>query len=191
MKGLSSFGEPMQQHTGRRSSQRPARSNGGATRGVEAVPWLGLERYIWRWHGLAWLPLPFQRRCSGELTLEYVPRDDGLVAVVSACRDEAGRLSEAHGVLRQSEPLREPARLQLRFAPAWLHRLRFVWNEHWVIALDADYRWAVVGEPRRRYLWILGREPRMDYHLFEELKAIPRRMGYDLAPLLVSRQRTD
>jgi apolipoprotein D and lipocalin family protein len=48
-----------------------------------------------------------------------------------------------------------------------------------------------VGEPRRRYLWILAREPRMDYHLFEELKAIARRMGYDLAPLLVSRQRMD
>ena len=188
MRGLSSFGEPMQQDTGRRSP-RPVRSTGATARGVEAVPWLDLERYIGRWHGLAWLPLPFQRRCSGELTLEYTPRDDGLVAVVSACRDEDGRLSEAHGVLRQPEPLREPARLQLRFAPAWLNRLRLVWNEHWVIALDADYRWAVVGEPRRRYLWILGREPRMDYHLFEELKAIPRRMGYDLAPLLVARQR--
>jgi apolipoprotein D and lipocalin family protein len=181
----------MQQHTGRRSSQPPARAAGTTERGVEAVPWLDLERFIGHWHGLAWLPLPFQRRCSGELTLEYAPRDDGLVAVTSACRGEDGRLSEAHGVLRQPEPLREPARLQLRFAPAWLDRLRFVWSEHWVIGLDPDYRWAVVGEPRRRYLWILSREPRMDYHLFEELKAIPRRMGYDLAPLLVSRQRSD
>ncbi|UGB45285.1 lipocalin family protein [Frateuria edaphi] len=181
----------MQLHTGRRSSQRPARAAVTAARGVEAVPWVDLERYIGRWHGVAWLPLPFQRRCMGELTLEYAPRDDGLVAVVSACRGEDGRLSETHGVLRQPEPLREPARLQLRFAPAWLDRLRFVWNEHWVIGLDRDYRWAVVGEPRRRYLWILGREPRMDYQLLEELKAIPRRMGYDLAPRLVSRQRSD
>lgn len=181
----------MQQYTGRRSPQRPSVAGNTASRGVEAVPWLDLERFLGRWHGLAWLPLPFQRRCIGELTLEYATRDDGLVAVHSACRAGDGRTSDVHGVLRQREPLREPARLQLRFAPAWLDRLRFVWNEHWVIGLDQDYRWAVVGEPRRRYLWILAREPRMDYHLFEELKAIARRMGYDLAPLLVSRQRMD
>jgi len=60
-----------------------------------------------------------------------------------------------------------------------------------VIGLDRDYRWALVGEPRRHHLWILGREARMDYHLLEELKATARRMGYDLAPLLMSRQRMD
>jgi apolipoprotein D and lipocalin family protein len=155
------------------------------------VPWLDLDRFLGRWHGVAWLPLPFQRRCTGELTLDYASRDDGLIAVHSACRTGDGHLSEVHGVARQPERLREPARLQLRFAPAWLERLRFVWNEHWVIALDRDYAWAVVGEPRRRHLWILGREPRMDYHLLEELKATARRMGYDLAPLRIARQRMD
>jgi apolipoprotein D and lipocalin family protein len=181
----------MHQHTGRRSPQRPSSAGHPVPRGVEAVPWLDLDRFLGRWHGLAWLPLPYQRHCAGELMLEYAPRDDGLIAVHSACRTGDGRLSEAHGVARQPERLREPAKLQLRFAPAWLGRLRFAWNEHWVIGLDRDYRWAMVGEPRRRYLWILAREPRMDYHLFEDLKAIARRMGYDLAPLLVSRQRMD
>lgn len=181
----------MQQHTGRRSPQRPSGAGSTISRGVEAVPWLDLERFLGRWHGLAWLPLPFQRHCTSEFTLEYASRDDGLIAVRGACHIGGGRMSEAQGVARQPEPLRDPAKLQLRFAPAWLDRLRFVWNEHWVIGLDRDYRWAVVGEPRRRYLWILGREARMDYHLFEELKGLARRMGYDLAPLLLSRQRMD
>jgi len=181
----------MREYSGRRSPQRPPQAARLAARSVEAVPWLDLERFLGHWHGVAWLPLPAQRRCAGELTLEYAPRDDGLIAVHSACLDEEGHLGESHGVLRQPEPLREPAKLQLRFAPAWLDRLRFVWNEHWVIGLDRDYRWAMVGEPRRRYLWILGREARMDYHLFEDLKAIARRMGYDLAPLIVPRRHAD
>ncbi|WP_424682040.1 lipocalin family protein [Frateuria sp. YIM B11624] len=181
----------MQQHTGRRSLPRPSGAGRMTSRGVQAVPWLDLDRFLGRWYGVAWLPLPFQRRCAGELTLEYASRDDGLIAVHSACRTGDGRLSEVHGVARQPERLRDPAKLQLRFAPAWLERLRFVWNEHWVIGLDRDYRWALVGEPRRRHLWILGREARMDYHLLEELKATARRMGYDLAPLLMSRQRMD
>lgn len=160
-------------------------------RSVEAVPWLDLERYLGHWHGVAWLPLPAQRGCAGELTLEYSPRGDGLIAVRSAGRGADGRLHEVRGVVRQPEPLREPARLQLRLAPAWLERLRLVWREHWVIALDTDYRWAMVGEPRRRYLWILSREERMDDCLLEELKSIARHMGYELAPLRVSRQRLD
>src|SRR5690348_17043395 len=98
MWGPSSSGKPMQQHTGRRSSQRPPRTGSTASRGVEAVPWLDLDRFVGHWHGLAWLPLPFQRRCLGELTLEYAPRDDGLVAVVSACQGADGELSEVHGV---------------------------------------------------------------------------------------------
>jgi len=54
-----------------------------------------------------------------------------------------------------------------------------------VIALDPDYQWAVVGEPDRRYLWILSRLPDMDRALFEQLKARAEAMGYDLAPLRV------
>lgn len=181
----------MREHTGRSSSQRSMSAGGAGPRGVEAVPWLDLERYVGRWYGAAWLPLPFQRRCEGELEVEYALRDDGLIALRSVCRGDGGRQLESHGVARQPEPLREPAKLQVRFAPAWLHRLRFVWNEHWVIGLDRDYGWAIVGEPQRRYLWILGREERMDYHLLEELKTIARRMGYDLAPLLAARRRGD
>lgn len=183
----------MQQRPDRRSPRRQNQATDIATRQVEAVPWLDLERYLGRWHGAAWLPLPFQRRCAGELVLDYAMRDDGLIAVTRTCRAENGRLSEAHGVARQPGPRRDPAKLQLRFAPAWLARLglRLAWSEHWVIGLDHDYRWAVVGEPRRRYLWILGREARMDYHLLEDLKSTARRMGYDLAPLIVPNRRVD
>ncbi|PAL05279.1 hypothetical protein B8W90_12155, partial [Staphylococcus hominis] len=55
----------------------------------------------------------------------------------------------------------------------------------WVIALDPDYQWAVVGDPDRKYLWILSRSPTMDKALFASLKARAEAMGYDLAPLKV------
>lgn len=181
----------MLEHAGRRSSRRPPTATHLDARPVEAVPWLDRDRYLGRWHGVAWLPSPFQRRYAGELMLEYAPRGDGLIAVHSVCRDEDGRLSEVHGVARQPEPLREPAKLQLRLAPLWLGRLQLAWHEHWVIGLDPDYRWAMVGQPRRRHLWILSREARMDYDALEDLKAAAQRMGYDLASLRAARPRAD
>jgi apolipoprotein D and lipocalin family protein len=78
------------------------------------------------------------------------------------------------------------AKLQVRFAPAWLSWVPLVWADYWVIALDDDYRWAMVGQPGRKYLWILSREPSLDRKTFDELKAKATSMGYDLSPLIVS-----
>lgn len=181
----------MRHHTGTHPSPRPARLPPTAPHSVEAVPWLDLERFLGRWHGVGWLPLPFQRRCAGELTLDYAPRDDGLVTLHGTCCTGDGHTNEARGVVRQPRSLRAPAKLQLRFAPAWLNRLRSAWTEHWVIALDRDYRWVMVGEPRHRYLWILGREAPIDRPLLEHLKASARCMGYDLAPLIGLCHRPD
>jgi apolipoprotein D and lipocalin family protein len=36
------------------------------------------------------------------------------------------------------------------------------WGKYWISDLDPAYRWAVVGEPTRTYLWILSRTPVMD-----------------------------
>jgi apolipoprotein D and lipocalin family protein len=77
-------------------------------------------------------------------------------------------------------------KLEVRFAPAWLSWLPLVWADYWVLALDDDYQWALVGQPGRKYLWILSREPSMDRATFESLKKTATTMGYDLAPLIVS-----
>jgi apolipoprotein D and lipocalin family protein len=36
--------------------------------------------------------------------------------------------------------------------------------DYWIIDLDLDkdYRYAVVGEPDRKYLWIISRTPQLD-----------------------------
>ena len=70
--------------------------------------------------------------------------------------------------------------------PGWLSWVPLVWADYWVVALDPDYQWAVVGDPDREYLWILSREPAMDAGLFEQLKARAEAMGYDLQPLVLA-----
>ena len=49
----------------------------------------------------------------------------------------------------------------MRFAPAFLSFIPQVWGDYWILALPTDYRYVVVGEPSRTYLWILSRTPRM------------------------------
>jgi len=62
----------------------------------------------------------------------------------------------------------------------------FFWpfkGDYWIIDLDEDYRWAVVGEPARRYLWILSRSPVMEEAVYRDIAARLPRKGYDPARL--------
>ena len=151
---------------------------------VTSVPQLDISRYAGQWHEIAHLPLSFQDKCAGDITAAYTLREDEIVNVRNACRDRDGDTRMAEGIARPVPG--HPGRLEVRFAPSWLSWLPFVWADYWVIALDPGYTWAMVGEPDRKYLWILSREPSMDRALFQQLKARAEAMGYDLAPLIMA-----
>lgn len=150
---------------------------------LEAVPELDLQRYSGTWHEIARLPMYFERRCVGDITATYVPLESGRVQVRNACLRDDGVRMQSTGMARRSGT--HPAKLEVRFAPAWLSFLPMVWGDYWVIALDPDYQWAMVGEPAREYLWILSRAPAMDVATFERLKARARELGYSLDELIV------
>lgn len=152
---------------------------------VKPVPSLDQARYLGRWHEIARLPMFFQRKCASDVTATYSLNPDGTIRVHNACKKSDGSEISADGVARQPDP-KIASKLEVRFAPSWLSWIPMVWADYWVIALDPDYRWAMVGQPGKKYLWILSREPRLDRATFEMLKTKATGMGYDLSPLLVS-----
>lgn len=160
----------------------------GATE-VTSVEQIEITRYAGQWHEIARLPMFFQRKCASEITAQYTLRDDDLVGVKNRCRKADGDIQEVEGVARRNAD--HPGQLEVRFAPDWLSWLPLTWADYWVIALDPEYQWAVVGEPGREYLWILSRTPEMSHERFEDLKAQAVAMGYDLEDLIVSAPLTD
>ena len=151
---------------------------------VTSVPQLDISRYAGQWHEIAHLPMFFQRQCVGDIAARYSLDAPGKIGVLNACRTKDGSMDESQGVARPVEG--HPGRLEVRFAPDWLSWVPMVWADYWVIALDPDYQWAMVGEPGRRYLWILSRTPSMDDALLERLKRQATDMGYDLKPLIMA-----
>lgn len=156
----------------------------GAAEPVRSVPELDISRYAGHWHEIAHLPVFFQRKCVGDITAAYTLREDGMLGVANACRTRDGTRDAVEGIARRVEG--HPGRLQVRFAPDWMSWLPMVWADYWVIDLDPDYQWAVVGSPNRKYLWILSRTPTMERALFERIKARAQAMGYDLEPLVMA-----
>lgn len=148
---------------------------------VQSVESLDLSRYAGQWHQIAHLPTPFQKKCVADVTASYGLRADGRISVHNRCRKADSGVIEAEGTARPVEG--HPGRLQVRLAGDWLAWLPWAWADYWVIALDPEYQWAVIGEPDRDYLWILSRTPTMDAALFDSLKQRATDMGYELTQL--------
>jgi len=142
---------------------------------VEAVD---LDRYLGTWFEVARLHAWFQRSCAGDVRASYAKRADGRIDVINRCRTSEGRIVEAHGIARIVDA-RNFAKLKVRFAPAALSFLPFVWGDYWILGLADDYSWAVVGSSDRKYLWILSRSPALEAARFDAAMAIVRAQGFD------------
>jgi apolipoprotein D and lipocalin family protein len=163
-----------------------SQDNGTPT--LQAVTSVDLERYMGVWYEIARLPNPFQDDCAGEVTATYTLLGENEIQVVNRCRGEEGKVNEVEGRARRASPAGPAAKLEVRFAPAFLSFLPFVWGKYWIIDLDKDYRYAVVGEPDREFLWILSRTPDLPDATMQEILARVRAQGYDLSGLIRTRQ---
>ncbi|MEE4638810.1 MAG: lipocalin family protein [Wenzhouxiangella sp.] len=164
-------------------------SMGLARSPLDLVDELDLERYQGRWYEIALLPNRFQKRCVSDTSAHYVLRQDGRVDVTNRCRRADGSWIIAEGVARKIDPDGPNAALEVRFAPRWLSWLPFVWGDYRVIALGADYEYAMVGSDNRRYLWILARQPTLETTVLERLQSTAEAQGFDLHNLEMSAHR--
>lgn len=161
-----------------------ATAQAGSVVGNAPVATLDLQRYAGQWHEIAHLPMFFQRHCVDQISATYTINADRTIAVRNACRTKSGKRDASTGVARPVPG--QPGALKVRFAPRLLAWLPLVWADYWVIELDPDYHWAVVGGPSRKYLWILSRTPSMDATLFGQIRDRARARGYPVDNLVMA-----
>ncbi len=157
-------------------------------RPVQTVPSVDLVRYAGTWFEIARFPNRFQEKCIGDVTASYTVLEDGTIQVVNRCRKEDGTFDEAEGKARRKSEEEPSSKLEVRFAPAFLSFLPFVWADYWVIDLAPDYSYAVVSGPSREYLWILSRSPKMDQARYDEILDRLRAQSFDVSRLVKTKQ---
>lgn len=159
----------------------PVAMAAGSKSPVETVPAVDLKRYAGRWYEIARFPNRFQRTCSGDVTATYTLRTDGRITVLNECRTAEGKIKKATGTARLADPRGSTSKLKVTFF--WPFS-----GNYWVIGLDADYRWALVGDPDRDYLWVLSREPKMDDALYRDVVSRAAAQGFDVSRLVRTKQ---
>ena len=142
-----------------------------------------LARYAGTWHEIARLPMWFQRHCV-DSKATYTVRADGAIGVRNECITDTGGHDRIEGVATVVDTSTN-ARLRVVF-DNFFARLFGSSREgnYWILALDPDYRTAVVGTPDRRYLWILSRSPHLDEPTYQRLVEQARRLGFPVSELI-------
>ncbi|WP_455243869.1 lipocalin family protein [Petrachloros mirabilis] len=145
-----------------------------------------LDRYTGLWHEIARLPMWAQRNCVSS-TAEYHLREDGKVGVRNACVTKDGGQTSIDGEATVVDH-EQHAKLNVIF-DQWAAKLAawFTSSEqgnYWILRLDPNYQWVVVGTPDREYLWILSRSKVMDDDLYKELVEYVRQQGFPVDKLI-------
>ncbi|MGE5433094.1 MAG: lipocalin family protein [Syntrophomonadaceae bacterium] len=142
----------------------------------ETVKFVDLKRYAGLWYEIAKIPNRFQKNCTGNTTAEYSLRDDGRIDVINSCDEENGKRNVARGVAKVVEPSTN-SKLEVSFFS--ILGIRPFWGDYWIIGLDKDYKYAVIGSPDRKYGWILSRTPRLTDEKLSGAWEILKVQGYD------------
>lgn len=136
-----------------------------------------LDRLLGTWFEVARLPNleadgPWQ--CSVNVTATYTKHPDGGISVQTAADNAKARMrrSEVKGTVHPADA--SGSKLILRF-------FKLIRGDLWVIGLDPDYRWALMGTPSRKRLWLIARTPRLEAEAFQQAMAIADAQGYDAA----------
>lgn len=141
-------------------------------RQVESGRWGGSKRQILTFRLVQTTEADqFAKNCTG-VTADYSLREGGGISVVNRCYKGAldGKLKEARGRAKVVDP-ETNAKLKVSFFGPF-------WGNYWILELDPDYQWVVVGEPKRKYLWILSRTPSLDKETLDEILSRLPEKGY-------------
>ena len=145
---------------------------------LQTVSAVDLNKYVGKWYEVAKYPNRFQKKCVGETSANYTRKNNGRIEVLNSCRDKNGKMTTATGEAKIIDSTTN-AKLKVRFAPSFISFLPFVWGDYWVIDLEPNYQYAVIGTPSRDYLWILSRTPEIDSTTYEGILQRIKAKGFD------------
>lgn len=150
-------------------------SSNKAVRTVDnsTVKQVDVTRYMGQWYEIARYEHSFEKGMT-HVKANYRLLSNGNIEVVnSGIKD--GRFKVKNGKARQVS-IKDPGKLEVSF---------FLWfySDYYIMELDKNYNYAVVGSSSDKYLWILSRTPQIEDSLKQSLLTKISERGYDTISL--------
>ena len=123
---------------------------------LQTVSKVDLNKYLGTWYEIARYEHFFEKDCKN-VTANYSIMDENLIQVINSCvkiitNEKKEAKARAYAVDNTN------SKLKVSF-------FRPFYGDYWVLILDEQYNYAVVGTPNREYLWILSRTKTIDENI--------------------------
>ncbi|OTG73204.1 hypothetical protein B9T26_08945 [Acinetobacter sp. ANC 4169] len=157
------------------------------TKPLQTVEKVELDKYLGVWYEVARKPMYFQNKCDHDVSATYTLNENGNVGVDNRCYTKDGKLTQSVGeAFVQNAPFN--TKLKVSFLPDAIRWLPVGRGDYWVLKIDDDYQTVLVGEPRRKYMWVLSRSPQPDQAVVKEYLEYAQSVGYDLGDVIHTKQ---
>ena len=147
----------------------------------ETVDTVIISQYAGLWYEIGSIPQIFQTGCNCT-TAEYAAISETEISVTNSCN-----LFSPNGFDNTIEgtativPNSGNAKLLVSF-------FGFGAADYWIIDLEPNYQWAVVGSGDKQSFWILSRTPTFDQELYDSLLEKWGERGYDVSRVVQTTQ---
>lgn len=158
----------------------------GGDSGPVTAPSVDLNRYVGKWYEVASIPQSFQAQCARNTTAEYALLENGQVRVVNSCETSSGDISRAEGRAKVKDK-KSNSKLKVTFVKIFDWIFAFG-GSYWILDVDDQYQIALIGDPSRKYAWILTRSPVVSREVLMQAERHYKAQGFDTCAILTSVQ---
>ncbi|MCU0456392.1 MAG: lipocalin family protein [Bacteroidales bacterium] len=145
-------------------------------KGVVAVSPFDETRYLGKWYEIARFDFRFERNLNNT-TAEYSKNENGTIKVINRGYDTLNlEWKKAEGKAKFAGD-KNTAMLKVSFFGPF-------YSGYNVIALDEDYKYALVSGSSREYLWILARETTIPGEVRAKYLEIAQKAGFNTSELI-------
>ena len=150
-------------------------------KGAVAVKPFNIKKYLGTWYEIARFDFRFERNLNNT-TAEYSLNDNGTVKVINRGYNyKTGKWKQVVGKAKfVSDP--EEAKLKVSFFGPF-------YGGYNVLAIDSEYKYALVAGQNLKYLWLLSREKTIPEEIKENYLRTAKGFGYDIAKLIWVEQK--
>ena len=132
------------------------------------------EKYLGKWYEIARYPNSFETNCI-KVTAQYRLKKDGNIEVLNSCiNSKTNKLKVAKG---SAKFVSNNNVLAVNFAPIPLPSGK---GNYYILGVDDNHTYAIVGEPSGKYLWFLSRTPKIDNATYENMLKIAKANFYNV-----------
>jgi apolipoprotein D and lipocalin family protein len=142
-----------------------------------------LQQFQGKWYEVARLPRMTQTDCYATMGF-YTAQSSGGLQFVHQCN--VGSLDGPVDTVTMAASVPDrstPAKLAVDIAGFT--------GDYWILDVDPNYQYALVGHPSRQYLWLLSRTPTLDTATTQTLVDKAQSLHFDTSQLVFTPQATD